>query len=221
MNNPSDAVTRMGQVLLDEARQEAAKLLAEAQEEAKRVEEATEQEAERVLAESIESGDVQTALEAQRCLATADLAAARILTEGSDDVLAQCFSRLESRLQGITQLPDYLTVLSRLVSEAGISLQQSEIFLKLCQADQKLVNAEWCRSLSDRLQVSVHLSAESAPIMGGVVVQSRDGHLRYDQSFETLLSRHRDALRSIFYQTLWESRTDLPNQGRQTGESQD
>lgn len=221
MNDSSDVVTRMGQVLLNEARQEAAKLLADAQEEAQVMEKATEQEAERILTEVIVSTEAQAALEAQRRLAVADLAVTRILTEARENVLTQCFSRLESRLDEITQSPDYLAILSQLVSEAATSLQQTEIFLKLRQADRQLLNPEWCRTLGDCLQMKVHLPSETAPITGGVVVQSQDGHLRYDQSFETLLSRHQDALRSIFYQILWESGTDHPNTGYQSGKPKD
>jgi len=203
MNNASDSVSRMGQALLDTARQEVAKLLVAAREDVQELEKATEQDAERMISEAVESAQTQAALDAKRRLANTDLAASRILIQAKEEVLNQCLARLEARLQDLTKEPKYPSILSWLVTEAAMALEQPEILLEVRQADRELFTADWCQSLSNRLKVEVHITPSPAQITGGVIGRSRDGHVQCDQSFEALTDRHREMLRSIMYQELW------------------
>ena len=146
MNSSPDPVARMGEVILDQARQEVSQLLSAAQEDAREIEKATEQEASQYILEMGESTKKQTTREVRKRLAVADLEAKRMVWEVREDVLNHCFSILQSKLKEMTAQSHYPDIIARLVIEAAYSLQQSEIVLEVRSSDRDLLDSEWLKT---------------------------------------------------------------------------
>jgi V/A-type H+/Na+-transporting ATPase subunit E len=209
----SENLSKMGEALLGEAQQEAAQIIERAEKDAVALKEATKREAQQIVQDAVAQEEAIGRREARRKLAAADLEGERLVYTAREEILQQCFDGLNKALRDVPNQPDYLGILENLVEEAADSLQQSEIVLGVRPADSHLVNSDWCQSLGARLEVTVQVSAEPAHIDGGVVISSQNGRLRFDQSFEALVKRHEEALRSIMAQQLWEPGTPSKSSG--------
>ncbi|MCA9457299.1 MAG: V-type ATP synthase subunit E [Nitrospira sp.] len=200
----SENLSKMGEALLGEAQREAAQIIERAEKDAVALKEATEREGQQIVQNAVAQEETIGRREARRKLAAADLEGARLFYTAREEILHQCFDRLNQALRDVPHQQDYLGILENLVEEAADSLQQSEIVLGVRPADSHLVTPDWCQSLGARLEITIQVSPEPAHIDGGVVVSSQNGRLRFDQSFEALVKRHEEALRSIMAQQLWE-----------------
>ncbi len=204
----SGDVSLMGEALLEEAREEAARLLERARKDAAAVMESAEQEAERMTAEAITAAEAEGGQEARRRVAAAELESARIISLAREEMIGKGFDRLRALLRTMPlDDPDYSTVLDNLVTEAAEGLAQEEIVLRLRPDDLHLVDAAWLNRLCARLCLTIRVFEDPAHIEGGVIVSAADGRLRFDQSFEALVSRHEEVLRAIMAQCLWETPT--------------
>ncbi|HBP90353.1 MAG TPA: hypothetical protein DD706_21995 [Nitrospiraceae bacterium] len=209
----SENLSKMGEALLGEAQQEAARIIERAEKDAVALKEATEREAQQIVQDAVAQEEAIGRRDARRKMAAADLEAMRLVYTAREEIIQQCFDGLNQALREVPHQPDYSGILEKLVKEAADSLQQSEIVLGVRPADRHLVNPDWCQSLGARLEITVQVSAEPTHIDGGVVVSSQNGRLRFDQSFEALVLRHEEALRSIMAQQLWEPGTPSKSSG--------
>lgn len=209
----SENLSKMREALLDEAEREASQIIERAEKDAVALKEATEREAQQIVQDAVAQEEAIGRREARRKLAAADIEAARLVYTAREEILQQCFDGLHQALRDVPSQPDYSGILENLVKEAADSLQQSEIVLGVRPADRQLVNPDWCQSLGAQLGITVQVSSEPAHIDGGVFVSSQDGRLRFDQSFEALVLRHEETLRSIMAQQLWETGTPSNSPG--------
>ena len=207
----SGDLSRMGEALLEEAREEAAQIIERAEKDAAAVMEKAEQEAREIVENAVAHEEVLGSREARRRVAAAELETARLISGAWEEMIGQSLSRLGEMLRKIPNGPDYSTVLENLVSEAATGLGQADIIVQVRFADRYIINDDWCRSVGGKLKITIRVATEPAQIDGGVIVSAQDGRLRFDQSFETLVIRHEETLRSIIAQHLWETSWPIPS----------
>jgi vacuolar-type H+-ATPase subunit E/Vma4 len=101
----------------------------------------------------------------------------------------------------VSQQPDYEQIARRLVCEAVERLGADEVIVHADAATRKVLSdevlAEMEKELSVRLKAGEPLAQSS-----GVVIETPDGHRRYDNTFETRLARMHDTLRTPVYHIL-------------------
>lgn len=192
------------QALLQNAHQEAEQQVEVAEKDARAEMAAAEEEAQHLIKESVEQAEISARREAKRKIARAELQASRLISAAREEIIGQSLTRIRQALGEKPHASDYPAVLEHLVTEAVTGLSQSEIILHVREEDRHIVNDEWCRGLGTRLGITVSVDPHAAQISGGVIVSAQQGRLRFDQSFEALLTRHEDTLRSIIAQHLWE-----------------
>lgn len=207
----SGDLSRMGEALLEEAREEAAKIIERAEKDAAAVMEKAEQETREIVEKAVAQEEVQGSREAKRRVAAADLEAARLILGAREEMIGQSFSRLDEMLRKIPNGLDYSTVLENLVSEAATGLGQADISVQVRLADRYIMNDDWCRNVGGKLKITIRVAREPAQIDGGVIVAAQNGRLRFAQSFEALVMRHEETLRSIIAQHLWETSWPIPS----------
>jgi vacuolar-type H+-ATPase subunit E/Vma4 len=195
------------QALLQNAHQEAEQKVEAAEKDARAEMAAAEEEAQRLIKEAVAQAEISARREAKRKTARAELQASRLISAAREEIIGQSLTRVRQALGEQPHSSDYPAVLEQLVNEAVTGLSQSEIVLHVREEDRLIFNDEWCRRLGTRLGITISVDPQFAHISGGMIVSAQQGRLRFDQSFETLLSRHEDTLRSIIAQRLWEPST--------------
>ena len=186
--------------VLAEAERAAERTLAAARARAQEIRAQAEAELDAECAAFAAEARVEAARYQQKALGAARLEAHSMSSRRREVVLTQVFARAGSRLQ--RQIDSYGRVVPLLVREAATELDGVETLMvhgdeaALAVLDEaalaRIGEAVGCRLLAGTVLSQGH----------GVVVESADGRLRYDNTLEARLARLQPTLRAEIYQLL-------------------
>ena len=148
--------------------------------------------AERTLAVAQERADRLKAA----VMATLGADIQRDLLEAREAELDKLFDAARQRLADKGGY-DYAAVLAGLAAQAIEAMDADHVTIELCEQDRALATDAWLDGVRRRVgrSVTIEVSANHAPITGGVIVRSADGRLLYDNSFAARLARLKPELR--------------------------
>jgi len=179
----SDQVNTEAQSNVDGIKQRA-QVKAEA--ERKAILEQASQEAERIRSQAI---------------STAQLKARALELENREKLLDKVFNTVKEQLPGIHKRNDYSEIVLQLVSEAVNQLKATKADIHVDNSTQKILTSPVMEKISKELKAE--LSIGSPLDQGiGVIVDASNGHLHYDNTLETRLTRLQNGLRSTVYRLL-------------------
>ena len=129
-------------------------------------------------------------------LATVEAEAKRDLLAAREAELDKLFDAARQRLADKGSY-GYPAVLATLAAQAIEAMAADEVIIELCEQDRALATAAWLDEVRRRVgrPVTIDVSANHAPIAGGLIVRSADGRLLYDNSFAARLERLKPELR--------------------------
>ncbi|MFP4344556.1 MAG: V-type ATP synthase subunit E [Anaerolineales bacterium] len=184
------------QRLLDEAEVRAERIVAQADAEART-------EAERILERA------RTATEALRrqMAATTQLEAQNLRLRRREEILNRAFESARRRLHSLVEQPEYEALASDLVREgvARLGGHTNKVIVRADPQTRTLLEGGGLSRLAESLQVHLELGPPLA--WGtGVVLETAEGHRRYDNTLESRLERMREELRTPVYRRLIEGK---------------
>ncbi len=191
----------LSEAILNEARAEAEQIRAEAQ---ARAEAIRQQAVERAAAERkaiIDSGAQEVARLRSQAVSTAQLRARTSELEHREKLLNEVFQAARQKLRAVQQQPDYAQVTRRLLAEALASLRSSAIQVHADPVTAGVLSEQVLAELSSEHQVTITMG-EPVGQNTGMVVETTDGHLNFDNTLETRLDRMQSTLRYPVYQLL-------------------
>ncbi len=116
----------------------------------------------------------------------------RLRWELADAALARLTPRLEELAADETR---YLPLLHAYLSEAAQAMERDELVAHLNARDLERMKKDWERHAEEAaLGRKLHLAPEPMECIGGVLVASRDGNIRFDNTFEGRMERLGEAL---------------------------
>lgn len=181
----SQAVARLGEEIIEEAKAEARKRLEKAEEEASRILEEARAEASRLIEEAKAKAREEVSLIERRRLSEARRRAAIQILEEKNRLLEEAFKKAYSQLKEL-KLETYSQSLVRLLEVSIPSLAVDEVQVWLSKRDLERKD----RLLKNlKLPRGVKLTFTENPIntIGGFILSSTDGRIKLDQTFETRL----------------------------------
>jgi vacuolar-type H+-ATPase subunit E/Vma4 len=179
----SDQVNTEAQSNVDGIKQRA-QVKAEA--ERKAILEQASQEAERIRSQAI---------------STAQLKARALELENREKLLDKVFKAVRQQLPSIHERDDYSQIVLQLVGEAVNQLNATKADIHVDNSTQKILTSPVLEKISKDLKAE--LSIGSPLDQGiGVSVDASNGHLHYDNTFDTRLTRSQNGLRSSVYRLL-------------------
>jgi V/A-type H+-transporting ATPase subunit E len=97
----------------------------------------------------------------------------------------------------------YLKTLEGFIGAALAEIAQSDVSVRANSADLKLLGKHW-EGLSKTLPADTNASLDETPIetIGGVMIESKDGKVRVDNTFEGRLARLRSRLQQVILERL-------------------
>jgi len=113
-------------------------------------------------------------------------------------------ARLAEQMQAHTEDRDaYLRTLTGFIRAALAEIERSEVAVRANNADLKLLKAHWDEVLS-ALPPDIRPTLDDIPIetVGGVMIESGDGRIRVDNTFEGRMSRLRARLQQAILERL-------------------
>lgn len=144
----------------------------------------------------------EAAIVGESAVARAQLEAQRLKVLRREQLLTTVFAAAAQRLPVLVEAPDYAETAAALVRDAVRRLNvRAALVVRADTQTCARLDAERLAALSAELGAPLTLGAP-LEVGVGVVVETPDGHRRYDNTLSARLDRMRDALRAPVYHIL-------------------
>lgn len=201
MEAQTEKIELLERAILDEARTEAEEIRAEAQAKAEAILQRAREQAEVERKTILERATQDAERLRGQAVATAQLKSRALQLEHREQLLDRVFKAAGEKLPEIPKRSGYEQVAARLLSEALNQLRVNEAEVRADGGTQKALKDTTLKRISGELKVEI---AAGQPLTDGtgLVVEAAGGHRKFDNTFETRLSRMQNPLRSSVYQVL-------------------
>ena len=189
-----------------EAEQKIQYILSEAREEAEKLKEEARKRAEARAEWILRKAKTQAEIERQRIIANAKLEVRKRKLAVQEEYIRRVIEELKNRL---ANLPDeeYFPILVELTAKAVEELGSDSVVLRSNERTLKLIVerlSDFKEKLAGRLGKQVEVTiGEPVQTIGGVIVESPDGSVRVDNTFEARIERFESELRAAIAKTLF------------------
>ncbi len=206
MKTEDPNIAALSRVVLRDANGDSERVITEAKKKADAISQHAQEEAASLRAEILE----QARREAERIqsehMATAQLKARMLELEQREKLLDEVYKAAQGQLHGLQQKANYEQIARRLLQEALLQLGVKQAQVYIDPVTREFLTDEALANVSKETGVEVQVGASLEQGMG-VIVETLDGHQRYDNTFEARLRRMWDALRSPVYHLLMGERS--------------
>jgi vacuolar-type H+-ATPase subunit E/Vma4 len=194
-------------VITTEARQDASKIEAEAQSHIESIKRQALEQANRQRDAILKQARDRAETMRSQAVTSAQLEAQALKLERRETLLARVMSEARQGLTGVTEWPDYVQVLCRLIREGAEVLGAESLVIRADETTRRMLDEADERHPTVLTDLREDLAAQlelGEPLERGtgVVLVTADGHRRYDNTLETRLSRMQAALRTPVYRIL-------------------
>ena len=201
MRPVEENIKMLSRTILADAQAEADKILAEARAKADVARQNAQEQVKTERAQILE----QAARESERLrgqvIATTQLKARTQVLEHRETVLNNVFKSALEQLPTVQQWTDYKEITLSLLREALGQLKGTEVVVRADKATLKFLDEEVLKHLAQEFKIKIK-AGKALDHGTGVIVETADGHLNYDNTLETRLSRMQNSARSAVYHLL-------------------
>lgn len=168
----------------------------------KDINEATEKEIAKIVASIEESGKTSAENQAKRELGKARLEAKMKFLAEKENGINVVFEEGKKHLEQLIQAQDYNSILSKLIVSGGCSLEGGNLIVNLLKSDSSKVKLnELAKEIMEKTGNETSLTLgekEPETKLGGAMLfkQFGDNYIWVDNTFEAIINRRRDSIRS-------------------------
>jgi V/A-type H+-transporting ATPase subunit E len=189
-----------------EAEQKIGYILSEAQREAERLKEEAKKRAEAKAEWILRKAKTQAEIEKQRIIANAKLEVRKRKLAVQEELISQVIESLKERLANLPE-DEYFPMLVELTVKAVEELGVDKVVVRSNERTLKLIVerlTEFREKLKEALGKDVEvIIGEPVQTIGGVIVESADGKVRVDNTFEARIERFESELRATIAKALF------------------
>ncbi|WP_099209542.1 V-type ATP synthase subunit E [Thermococcus henrietii] len=189
-----------------EAEQKIQYILSEAREEAEKLKEEARKRAEAKAEWILRKAKTQAEIEKQRIIANAKLEVRKKKLAVQEELIRQVIESLKERLANLPE-DEYFPMLVELTVKAVEELGTDKVVVRSNERTLKLIVeklAEFREKLKEALGKDVEVTVgEPIQTIGGILVESSDGSVRVDNTFEARIERFESDLRATIAKALF------------------
>lgn len=201
MKPEDENIEALSRAILRDARAEAEGLQEEARAKAEAIRQRAQAEADAERKIILDQAQQDAERLRSQSVATAQLKARTLQLEHREKLLDRVFDTVRERLSSIQKRPDFDKVAAQLLREAITQLNSTDAEVRADNVTERFLKSTAVEKFSKEL--NAHISFGKPLESGtGLTVSSSNGHLTYDNTLETRLSRLQNSLRSAVYQVL-------------------
>jgi len=201
MRTLDENIEMLSRSILSDANSDAEEILAAARAKADAIREHAQQQANAEKARILEQSSREAERIRSQVVATTQLKSRTMMLEHREKLLDSVFKAAREQLPSLEQWSDYNDIALRLLREALVQLKSNKVVIRADENTQKLFSEALIKKLADELKLSLTVGKPLETGLG-VVVESADGHLTFDNTLETRLDRLQGLLRSPVYHLL-------------------
>jgi len=118
------------------------------------------------------------------------------ITKFRDELVDNFFKKATERIKSLTETKEYVESLEKLLLEAAVTLKQPEIIIHCRNQDNKILTKQFLDNVSSRLkkenniETRYQLSKKSINCIGGVRLETTDGKISIDNTYEKRIERN-------------------------------
>jgi len=196
-----DNIQRLSREIIQQAEADAEKILTEAKAKAEQI---------RNHAQEVVAADKKRILEQAKsdadrirgqAIATAQLNARTLILESREKLLISVFESSMEKIPSVQNYSDYPEIVETLAMEAITQLGVKKIILHADKVTNGLLQESVLKKISTKFDGTIEMG-EPLKKGTGIVAETVDGHLNYDNTLETRLRRLEGELRSPVYHLL-------------------
>jgi vacuolar-type H+-ATPase subunit E/Vma4 len=201
MSSEASDIQVLERAIMDEARQEANQILASAEAKAEGIKHQAQARTDAQREEILQRAREEAEALHEHTVAAAQLEAQTLKLKRREQLLKHVFAAARRELASVPQRADYEQIAHHLVREAVEHMGAGDVLVRVDESTQQVLDEETLANLGQEL--GVHLRSGEPLAQGiGAVLETPDGHRRYDNRLETRLDRMQEALRTAVYQVL-------------------
>lgn len=187
-----DALSR---AIMTDARSEADQLLEDARAKAESIRKQAQEQAEAERKQILDRANQEAARIRSQVISTTQLKARTMQLEHREKLLDKVFQTAQQELASVQQWTDYDEIAQNLLREALMQLQVNEVRVRADKRTMSAYSKKFLDDLSQEMNVKI---SEGDPLEQGVgvIVETVDKHMQYDNTLETRLRRMQNNLRS-------------------------
>lgn len=163
----------------------------------------TEQKIKQIRDQIISQAKKQAEVEFLQAKTRNELELTLKLTKYRDQLVDNFIDTAKKEIVKLTQSkdPKYTESLEKMILSAAITLKEPELRIFYREEDKSLFSKDFIAKISDTLQkeynlkVKFHLADEHIKCIGGVIVETLDGSIRIDNTYEKRIDRYYDDLK--------------------------
>ncbi|RPJ22136.1 MAG: hypothetical protein EHM33_24410 [Chloroflexi bacterium] len=198
---PEDEIEILSRAILKEAQVDAEQIQEEAKAKADVIRQRAQEQAEKERREILERARQEAERLRSQVVANAQLKARTLQLEHREKLLDRVFDAAKQKLPAVQKRSDYNKLVKQLLREGLVQLKATKAVVRADGVTQKALKDGVLGELSKELNVEVSMG-DGLEEGAGVIVEASDGHLHFDNTLETRLSRLQSQLRSSVYHVL-------------------
>ena len=169
----------------DETKAEVGNILAEVKNEAKEIKLEAQKRIRADLKSAQEQGEKRITIMRNIHLSEARRTARKTTLSAKEELIDQCFTQAKERLKTMKG-EEYRSVLTRLIKESLPHIGDKGLVTLTRDEDKSIINSF----------PNLKVKPELAPGLGGLIIESADGRIIVDNTFDAILERNKDDIRT-------------------------
>ena len=201
MPTQDETIETLARAILRDAHDQAEQIQSDGQAKAEAIRKKAQEQAEAERIEILERASREAERLRGQVIASAQLRARTLQLEHREKLLERVFKGAGERLASLQKRSDYSKIVEYLLREAVEQLKATDANVRADETTQKVLKGGVLDVLSKELNFKATLG-EPLEEGTGLIVETADGHLHYDNTLETRLERLKNSLRSPVHQVL-------------------
>lgn len=201
MATEEENIQALSHAVMTEARSEAEQSIADARQKADEIQAKAREQAAAERAKILENAKKEATRLHSQTIASAHLKARTLQLDQREKILTDVFDRAKRQLTDVQKEGGYKDIVISLMKEALGRISSDSAVIQADERTRALLTPDTLKTVSQETGMRLELG-ETLKQGTGVVVQTVDGHRRYDNTLETRMSRLQDSLRNPVYQLL-------------------
>jgi vacuolar-type H+-ATPase subunit E/Vma4 len=194
-------IESLSRALLGDAKSDAAQAFVDAKAKADAILQRAQEQAAAQRVEIIARAQSEADRLHSQAIATTQMKARTMELDHREKMLDHVFTESRKQIAGVQHWTDFAQIAARLLKEALAQLKSNKAVVRADAETQKYLTPSVMSKISQELGMEITFG-EPLSQGTGVVVETVDGHLQYDNTLETRLNRLQNSLRSTVYQLM-------------------
>lgn len=198
---PEEEIETLSRAILKEAEVDAEQIKEDAKAKADAIRQRAQEQAEKERKEILDHARQEAERLRGQVVANAQMKARTQQLEHREKLLDRVFDLAKQKLAAVQKRSDYNKLVAQLLREALVQLKANKAVVRADGVTQKVLKDGVLADISKELNAEVSMG-DMLEEGAGVIVEASDGHLHFNNTLETRLSRLQSSLRSAVYHVL-------------------